>query len=543
MKVLVVTQDEATRATMEASLMEGGETFLLATDMAAALTTAVDELPRVAVVDLALSGAAGLALVHHLVASSAQIAVYALAAPPTFGLAAEAMSLGAAGMLVAPPTGDAVLRAVADVRARTAVEERIARLAADARDQSELIDAMTQAVSAARTVDAQALSEATVALFQIASGARGVAVFGTESAADGSRPRLAVFGTALELRDSYNDLELSQLAANRQGEILSLSSESRSLGCVLLEQADPARTARVHRCIEFASTLLPLAAMARAAVGEEATVPRSRALPIEVFERLVQREVDLARTGGAPLAILAAVSPAGGAGVDTGALSPALSVAGSALGTTAAGEAYVLMPKVSAEQARAMLLDLAACVGLADVPADGVRAMALIRLARARALESRHSPVRAHDLSGASLAEIADRVLQKPLVEQYLSSAFPLDLALDAARSVVLHAFRHALRAGAVSAHVAASDTARLAGAAADGCAATKAELRTLDVKGAPGCEGIEVLVVHGARASWSMIGRAGPERLRVVHSCDPTFAALLMRELERAAIREGKAS
>ena len=92
----------------------------------------------------------------------------------------------------------------------------------------------------------------------------------------GVRKRIAAYGTALELLDRYNDLELAQVATQRGGEVIGLAIDARMFGCVLIEKPDPMRTARVHRVIEFATALLPLCALARTAMAEDTTAPRSR---------------------------------------------------------------------------------------------------------------------------------------------------------------------------------------------------------------------------------------------------------------------------
>ena len=263
MKVMLVTQQAEVRRVVEEALAGSEDTLVVVADLAAGLTTSVEQAPEIAIVDVTLAGGAALAMVHHVIASNPKTSIYVLAAPASFETAGEALSLGASGLIVAPATGDAILRAVGEVRAKVGSDERAQKLASEVRDATELIDAMTQALNVAKAGDARAMGETLLALFLIASGAHGVAVYGEEDR-DGVRKRIAGYGTALELLDRYNDLELAQLATARVAEVIGLAVDARMFGCVLIEKPDPLRTARVHRVIEFATALLPLCALARA---------------------------------------------------------------------------------------------------------------------------------------------------------------------------------------------------------------------------------------------------------------------------------------
>ena len=528
MKILVVTQHEETRRVIQEALASTDATIVVAGDLAGGLALAVEHSPALALVDVALPSGAALAMVHHVVAASPRTAIYVVAAASAFETAAEALSLGAAGLMVSPVTGDAVMRAVADVHARVASEERTTKLASEVRDAAELVDAMTQALLVAKAGDVRVLGETLLTLFLIASGARGVAVYGEEAPEDGTRRRIAGYGTALELLDRYNDLELAQVATARQGEVIGLAIDAQMFGCVLIERPDPMRTARVHRVIEFATALLPLCALARTAIAEDTTAPRSRALPAHVFERLVQRDVDAALRESRDIVLLCAL--ARGGEIDTGPLGPALAVPGAAIGTSEVGDAFVLMPKTSYATARSLVLDVAVPVGISSAPADGRTAQMLLQVARARAVRATKAPSAARGLRDRPLADV---------IGALLDAKHPDVVAIDVARetidSMILHACRHARAAGPAEIVLARAGEAETASAIVRDAAGTRAKVRNVKLEGAAHA-GTLVVTVITPRAGWAIVSRERDGRTRAVHTSDASVLELLRARLAEVA-------
>jgi ActR/RegA family two-component response regulator len=525
-KVMLVTQQPEVRRIVEEAITGSEDTLVVAADLAAGLATSVEQAPEIAIVDVTLAGGAALAMVHHVIASSPRTSIYILAGPGSFEVAGEALSLGASGLIVAPPTGDAILRAIGEVHAKVGSEDRALKLASEVRDATELIDAMTQALNVAKAGDARALGETLLALFLIASGARGVAVYGEEDR-QGVRKRIAGYGTALELLDRYNDLELAQLSTSRGGEVIGLAVDARMFGCVLIEKPDPMRTARVHRVIEFATALLPLCALARTAMAEDTTAPRSRALPANVFERLVQRDVDSIsgpNKNGRELTLLCALAKGGE--VDTGPLGPALALPGAAIGTNESGDVFVLMPKTPRAAARVLLLDVGQPVGLASSPGDGKSATTLLQVARARALRASRAPQMTRELRDRSLADVLSSIMT---IKH--SGVAALDIARDALDSMILHACRHARAMREVEVFVAhGSDTGAVT--LVRQTAGDRAKVTDVKLQGSPGTLAVLVL---GARASWALVMRERDGRTYAVHTSDAILCELL-----RARMSEG---
>jgi len=521
-KVMLVTQQPEVRRVVEEALAGSDDALIVAADLAAGLATSVEQAPEIAIVDVTLAGGAALAMVHHVIASSPKTVIWVLAAPGSFEVAGEALSLGASGLIVAPATGDAVLRAIGEVHAKVSGEERVLKLASEVRDASELVDAMTQALNVAKAGDARALGETLLALFLIASGARGVAVYGEEDR-DGVRKRIAGYGTALELLDRYNDLELAQVSSSRGGEVIGLAVDARMFGCVLIEKPDPMRTARVHRVIEFATALLPLCALARTAMAEDTTAPRSRALPAHVFERLVQRDVD-AIQNGRELTLLCAIAKTGE--LDTGPLGPALALPGAAIGTNESGDVFVLMPKTPRSAARTLLLDVPLPVGLASSPGDGKSATTLLQVARARALRASRSPQTARELRDRSLPDLLTSIMTAKH-----SGVATLDIARDALDSMILHACRHARAMREAEVFVAhGSDTGAVT--LVRQTAGERAKVTDVKLQGAPGTLAVLVL---GARAAWALVMRDRDGRTHAVHTSDTILCELLRARMTEA--------
>ena len=522
MKLMLVTQQDEVRRVV-AEVLSPDDEVLAAADMGAGLAISVEHSPSLAIVDVALAGGAALALVHHVIASSPRTAIYVLASPGSFEVAAEALSLGAAGVLVAPVTGDAVLRVVSEVHARSSTEERMQKLATDVRDANELVDAMTQALVVAKAGGERALGETLLTLFLIASGAHGVAVYGEEDPQDGTRKRLAGYGTALELLDRYNDLELAQLATARRGEIIGLAVEAHMFGCVLLERPDPMRTARVHRMIDFATALLPLSAMAKVAIAEDTTAPRSRALPAHVFERLVARDVEAAQAGR-DVSVLCALAKNGE--VDTGPLGPALALPGAAIGTGEGGDAFVLLPKTPYASARSLLLDVALPVGLASAPADGRDAPSLMHIARARAVRASKAPAIARTLRDRPLAEVLGAV-----ADAKHPGVVAADVPRDAIESMIVHACRHAAAAGGADVVLAHAGEAPGAIASVRTAAGAQSRVRAVKLPGAAHA-GTMVALVLMPRAGWALVTRERDGRTLAAHTSDALILELLRTRL-----------
>ena len=528
MKAMLVSASPDAAATVRGALESSGDVVVIAPDMPTAVSAVASERPEIVFVDVTLPGGTALAVIHHVGAGAPSVPIYVSAPVDQLAQAAEALSLGAAGLIVSPISGDAVLGAVAEVRSRRAARERMAALESARSTLTEQCELMARAVRVARSGDPKSLAETLVGLIAVATGARGVAVFHHEERGRG-RPCLAAFGTALDVGERVDDATLADLATKRAASVVPLTVEDRAFGVVFVER--PADTSRIADVLEFSAGLLALAQAARSALEDLPTMPRSRGLPMTTFERLLERETDVAFREGRPFTLLC-VLPDGSSPVDLARLSGPLGEPGSMCGVGPQGEAYVLLSKTSIVAARALLRNIPyKGAGLASYPVDGHGAPRLLRVAEARAKDALRSPVAVHGLAPLSLGEIARVLVESPVLESRISSIFPLELGAPAAASLVEHACRQAARTAA-RVHVGTSGGPDLAKPARDAVGAERVRTHALQHV-APG---VEVVVVLSEGGTWCLCGRRDGERLSAVHSADPLLATVLADRLERVA-------
>jgi hypothetical protein len=180
--------------------------------------------------------------------------------------------------------------------------------------------------------------------------------------------------------------------------------------------------------------------------------------------------------------------------------------------------------------------------GFAAMPADGRAAKDLLALADARAQEALRSPYFDLPTTGPTVGDLATSLLRSASLESRVSSLFPLELSMPSLESLLAHTFRHALRAprsaqdAPLEVYVAHADPARavqVVGKLLEQETAVGATL--LDVRGAAGCDALDVVVLLTPRAAWALCGRWEKERLRAVHTCDPVACAALAQRVARA--------
>jgi hypothetical protein len=245
------------------------------------------------------------------------------------------------------------------------------------------------------------------------------------------------------------------------------------------------------------------------------------------------RRIDEALRGaGARCAVVAFLAPEGRV-IDEASLAPVLREPGAAFTIASDGAAFVLLPEIDASTARALLLQMGLPVaGIVEAPSDGHELDPLFALARVRANEARHSPVRTL-MQTSSLVELLDGLLATSMLDAHATSAYPLDLSTEAARSLVLHAMQQALSAHATSVAVSHRGPFGLDAMVRDACKASPNLLHRYDLRAANAAD-MEVLLVESPRATWVLCGRKDKERLRAVHSSDPLLLALVTDSLRR---------
>ena len=540
--VLVVGENaEAAETTVRAIESEGDRT-IFAHDVAEAIAKATTELPDVALVDVMTEAGAGLALTHHLRALSPSMGVHALAPVGSLEIAAQALALGANGMLVSPPSGDDVIRVINIVREQIAAQRQKAELErelARVKRRGELLDRVL------RLARGSGHSEAVRALVQAiaeAGGAHGAALFAAFE--DRSEcVRLGAVGTARTLPKIASVQVLAAAAKERGATALPLDSSRGPLGLTILEGMDPARAQEVATIVDLAAAVLTLVDVREPQTGESAKVSEAagRIYSAAYFRDTAAREVDRAvrHTRRLSVAVLVADGP-----FDRHAVEGAVHVVVRDTDVFARLEDQcygLLLPETpgwGAAACRRRILERIAArdggrisFGIATFPHDGLDLERLLSTAGARAHEQASSVVRARDLDRQPLGEIVDALLARPMLDVGVSSTYPLDVSETALLALSLGACREAIRGGPATVIV----STRLAAAVRETLRdSSEVNVRAVELHGLPGCEDVDAVVVTAEHGVWACCGRRQRERFRGVHAADPLLCDLLAERLQQ---------
>ncbi|MDB4943792.1 MAG: two component, sigma54 specific, transcriptional regulator, Fis family [Labilithrix sp.] len=552
LRVLAVGEDAAIMRALENVVVDEGDAFESARTIEEAVARASAASFDVAFVDLAAEGGAVLALCHHLPSLLPRIAVHALVTTASMERGTEALSLGAASVLVSPPTGDAIARALADARGAgeqakqvDLLEEKLAR----ERRRLETYDRLVRFARGAAQSDAvKAIVDGVAQL----SGARGVALYASFGEDDTERLRLAAIGSALDLPASSQPADLARLVQARSARILPLVSAGAELGILVLDHAPPAPEPELAAVADLAAAMLSL--VDRHDHADESV----RVFPPRHFRGVVDRMLTLAGRHERRASVLAVTLP--GDGRAQRREEATLEIADVVRNTDALcgsedGDLLVFLPETTALGAHACRRRILArlmgdrrarpakgggggptsrgtpvAIGVATFPHDGANLKRLVRSARSRAADDARSPVHALGLDVLSLREVIDALIARPMLDAGPRSPFPLDIAGAALFTLVTRACREAQRGG--TALVLATLQPGLGVAAA---ARQAGSPRVLDVRGEAGCENLEAIVVEAEHGTWVCCGRVIGERFRGIHCADPLLGDVLVRRIVAA--------
>jgi ActR/RegA family two-component response regulator len=332
MRVIAVTADEAALETIERAVRSEGDEFASASEVAGAIALATKNMPHVAFVDLTTDGGAGLALVHHLPAMIPEIAIHVTAPIAQIELATQAVALGAAGMFVAPITGDDVIFATSQVRAKRAVTQRMHELEAEILRTKLRSDMLDRIVALARGGGDSNAVLAIAEAIATATGAKGVGLYATfaesgesESADEiirgakngnaGECVRLAATGSFVDLPAMGKTGELREMIGERGGREVSLEASHGTLGMVVVDMSDVTIDAKMERDL---SAMADVAAAVLALVDrrdrDEAALEstRNRVYTQTYFNDVAAREIEKAKRHDRRLSIAAVVVDDGG---------------------------------------------------------------------------------------------------------------------------------------------------------------------------------------------------------------------------------------
>ena len=542
---------------------------LVTADFSEAFMMATAEVPDIAFVELGIGDGAGLSLVHHLKALVPDISVVTLATKKNLDAAANALSLGASGLLLMPLSGDDLLSSVWSIKQRLverAERDRLERAAAVSARATGWIARIAEIAEAEdRTSAARELVEILVEV----TGAKGAVVY----LASDTPPELVLGAASPGLESAPKGGTekhiLETFATPRRLLAVPLGSRNVAAGYVLLEEdkpgAEPAADPPIDGIIRLlanvaATAIAMLGERERAARGGAAIKdPTSSAYSFAYYVDVAGREIGRARRYGRRFSIVTMVyEPIPG--------QPALSPTEYAdrllatvhdtdvLARVDENEFHLLLPETSglgAHSVRRRIARLgtgeksaasrALLVGAAAFPHDGQDLGKLLRVARARAEASKSSVVHRLDPDSATVPDLLEMLIWETVnaaPARQTSAVRPIELATAEAQTLAQSVVADAQRAGAATIVVAHHADLCLGTAvrAALGHEADKIALHALDLRAVPGCERIEALAIIAEHGAYALVARNDDGVLRGAHAADPLLADVLAERLGRAA-------
>ncbi|HEX3849910.1 MAG TPA: response regulator [Polyangiaceae bacterium] len=570
LSVVAIVSDGDAIEIMSRTLRQSGDQLSVATDLAEGLVRISSQVPDVAFVDVTLGDGAGLAVLHHIRALAPNVTVFALTNVDRLPLGVQAASLGSAGTLVMPLSGDELLNALSDVRTRHAERDerfRLERAAAASARHAALVEQVAEiAESASRREAAERLT----AVLVNGVGVLAAAVY--VPAAEGSRQlmRVASLGNLADAPSFCDEMELLNHARERNLETIRLALKREQSGIVLLGRtAEGAHAASVFPLLPLltaqATTALALIGAREQSHRGAMKDPSSSAYTFAYFVDVAGREIDMARRHGRRFAL--ATIGVQFERASMGEVEPTVLVAEHVLSAVRdtdvlarvdANEFYLLLPEtggLGAHTCRRRVLDelseqvtgvpqsdLVVTVGVASFPHDGGDLSRLLRVAKQRAEASLNSAVHQLSLRDLSIPGLVDALLSRPARESTLPTRgveYPHYIELPAMDLVglALAAVSEAWRAG--QARVVASVHAGISvgGAVRAEHARDGEGLRfdAVDVSALEGCANLDVLCIVAEHSSYVLLGRTEGNVVRAVHAADPLLVDLVLSKLSEA--------
>jgi ActR/RegA family two-component response regulator len=555
---IVVSSDKDVLGVVERALLAAGDSAVLVMDIAEAIAIASSRDAAIAFIDVTLAGTGGLALVHHLLAVRPDVSIYVMAPPTQLTHALEGLALGATGILPLPATGDSVMRAMSEVRAKKEAASRVADLEHQLHLVRNTVRQMQRVAKLAAGAPRRELARASAEAIAESCGAMAVAVYFTSEKQAGSFVRVADVGGG-SLPEQATDSELDALAERPERVVLPLRSEQRTLGRVVIEVDEGPRREIAADLVAFTASLLALAGTTPKPSGEMPRVaaPRStsQVASREEFDVAVTAAIAEARVRSGRVSVASIISAGAPFSANPEVLAnmfAAVRKKSDALGR-AGDEILLLLPDTGAVGAQLLRKRLDTVVaGVATFPQDGDRPEILLDRARLRRAAVVRSPIRDLDQRVGGLRAFVDALLEAPLVDSGVGSPYPLELSPTAAASLVYYTCVEARRGGMPwimvtepsekrpSSRVPNSGRmfASFAAAAREACAAPgePATIVQSRLRAEPGSDEVEAIVVLAEHGLWACCGVADRDRFVAVHAADAALVDALARKLVEAA-------
>ncbi len=561
-RVLLLVDDESSRRVAAAVLPEAGCQVVQATTPAEAILLATEAVPDVALVHVAMGAGAGLALVHHLRALRPDLVVHALARPDELQLAAQALSLGSAGLLLLPLAGDELLSAVADLRARS-VERELRRSLQLAAEQVRSATEWAQQAFAAVGAGSRGRAAEQLADLWRRMGAERALVFLPAGAGLRQLTLGASLGEGAQPPTYCEELQALRFAEQHGLLVDRLAPDRAAAGFVLAgawRDAPPPPWVRelVAQQGGAALSILEEREQQRGAL-KDAT---SSAYTFAYFVDVAGREIDRARRHGRRFALATLELQ-----VRDGEPEPLVSQAIESVLATVRdtdvlarvdrGEFFLLMPEtdgIGAQRCRRRVLhglaealsaaSVEIVMGVATYPHDGTDLSHLLRVASHRADDSRHSVARRPEFWHGDLPALAAALSgAAPLGDsaEDLACVQPFALPLGRLGEHVVLAAELALRGGPIRMTVTDGQVARLGHLVRTSLGSERAGAQIVAVEppGDGSAEELVAVTLVGQCATYVLLGSVRGGNFEGVHSADALLADRVIGRLAELPARE----
>ncbi len=550
--IIAIVQDEAAARLIEATLGGTQDGLTISRDFAEGLARAASEAPDIVLVEVAMGGNAGLAVVHHVRALTPHVSVYALAHPQHLELGTQAIALGGTGLLLMPLSGDELLGAVSSVRTRAAervIREELEREVNESRLTTQLFEAIDSIgeCTSRRTAVRRVLEQ-----FVSTTGATRGSVFLRASEASRELILVEQVGEFAELPSFCEEMTLMQYAAREPDlDLVRLACRASQQGAILLggsELVGPGKKVALERAGAHAAMLIALGEGREAASRGTMKDPESSAYTFAYFVDVAGREIDKARRHDRRFAL--ATLTIGDEGDGPWSVQLAERVLSAVRDTDILArvdehEFYLLLPEtggIGAHSCRRRVMrsfreaapGASLSVGVATYPHDGSDLSQLMRVARHRADASRKSSVFTLELEHLGLGEILDALLWSGDPDASIEAPRQLELPRADVAALAAAAVGEARRSG--STWAVATDRAGISLAqgvrSALGTPSETLRLDAVDIESAVGYSDLEAFSLITEHGAYSMIGRIDGNVVRGVHSADPLLADLIVDRL-----------
>jgi len=543
--------------------------ILVATTLAEGLTLAAAEKPDLAFVDVSLGHNAGLALVHHVRAVAPNATVFALATEAALHIGAQAVALGGAGLIIMPPSGDELLSAAAEVRARLASVSERKSLAHQADFARRAAESAVRIAALAECSDRRDAAKRLAQIFADTAGAKSAALYMPASEGSTELIQAGLVGNIPNAPTFADEMGLVTFARRDECEVVPLTLRQLAEGHVLLQGFSAALGTHERLAMELmagqsATTLALLGERERSTRGAIKDLTTS-AYTFAYFVDIAGREIDKARRYGRRFALATVALDENSTSAPTDLAEVILSAVRDTdvLARVDEQEFYLLMPEtggVGAQSCRRRVLQSAAAragrggvggdlpagltIGVSTYPHDGTDLSRLLRAAKRRAEMSRGSVVRSINLDGLGLSSLVNELMvrsRRGATEPNYEGARPIDLSLREAVDLAISAVSEAMRGGPTFVAVAHHPELGLSSSvrAHLGHEREDLSLHILDLRAAEGCEDLQVLTVIAEHGAYLLVGRSDGVGLRGLHGSDPILVDLItLRSGQTAGVR-----